>query len=157
MCANGHVLTDDLEHAAAKNASFCPDCGEGTLTECPECEAILRGRYHQPPIDFPAMRTPPSFCHECGEPYPWTQDRLKAAAELVERMKRLSPTDRQLLRTELREIMTDNPRTQAAALDIKLALGKAGKVIGPLLRDLVAGLATEAARRIIFPDASSRP
>lgn len=157
ICANGHVLTDELGRQPAKNASFCPNCGEGTMTDCPECEAPIRGRYHEPHLHMPPMRTPPSFCHDCGEPYPWTREKLQAAADLVDRIGRLSQQERLALKTELGEIMSDNPRTEVAALDVKRALGKASKAIGPLLRELVADLATEAARRIIFPDLASRP
>lgn len=156
ICANGHVLTDELERLPAKNARFCPECGEGTLTTCPECDAPVRGRYHEPPLTCPPLRTPPSFCHDCGEPYPWTRETLQAAADLIDRIKRLSQEERAALKTELGEIMTDNPRTKIAALEVKQALGKAGRIIGPLLRDAVAGLATEAARRIIFPDPATR-
>jgi len=152
VCANGHVLADDLEQQTARKARFCPECGEGTTSECPECGAPIRGRYHERRLAVTPMRKPPAFCHECGEPYPWTQDKLRAAADLLSRMKRLSPEEREALAIDFREIMTDNPRTQVAALDIKSALGKAGKVIGPLLRDLVGEIATEAARRIIFPN-----
>jgi len=152
VCANGHVLTDDLERLPAKNARFCPQCGEGTMTECPECETPIRGHYYEPPLNIPTLRTPPAFCHDCGEPYPWTEEKLNAAAELLDKIKRLSPEERESLRIDFREIMTDNPRTRVAALDIKLALGKAGKVVRPLLRDLVTEMATEAARKIIFPE-----
>ena len=108
------------------------------------------------PLDIPPLRTPPSFCHDCGEPYPWTREKLQAAADLIDRIKRLSQEERAALKTELGEIMTDNPRTKIAALEVKQALGKAGRIIGPLLRDAVAGLATEAALRIIFPDPATR-
>ena len=37
----------------------------------------------------------PSFCPDCGEPYPWTEAKLKAAQELTDLNEDLSPEERE--------------------------------------------------------------
>jgi hypothetical protein len=151
VCANGHVVNDEVGRLPAKNSSFCPQCGEGTMTTCPECDALIRGLYHEGRIIVPHLASPPNYCHECGEPYPWTAERLKAADELIDEIRRLSEEESDLLKASVREIMTDNPRTQVAALHLGKGLRRAGKTIAPLLYDMAQRLAIEAAKGYILP------
>lgn len=48
---------------------YCPDCGGEVLTACPECRANLKVEYEGPP--YPGSDSIPSFCHGCGESFPW--------------------------------------------------------------------------------------
>ncbi len=152
VCANGHLLNDRAEAQATLNVKFCPECGEGTLSHCPECDTALRGRFlpEGDPQGGKRLSRPPRFCHECGSPFPWTAERLLAADELAAQLDDLSDEERRLLRAAFRDILTENPRTEVAALRIKRAAEQAGKGAGRILFEVVENLASETAKRLIL-------
>ncbi len=155
VCANGHLLNDWAQAQAAPNAKFCPECGEGTLSRCPECDTPLRGRFlpegaEREPDGGKRIARAPRYCHECGSPFPWTAERLLAADELAAQLDDLSDEERRLLRAAFRDILTENPRTEVAALRIKRAAEHAGKGASRILFEVVENLASETAKRLIL-------
>jgi hypothetical protein len=75
VCLNGHSINDASESFPQYNQNFCAVCGAETITTCRHCNHAIRGavrgevnwgNYH-----------PPAFCHNCGKPYPWMEDRLQ--------------------------------------------------------------------------------
>jgi len=52
--------------------------------KCMECSAIIRREIHNDGVSDRGEIKPPSYCHECGKPYPWTLERIKALIEMVE-------------------------------------------------------------------------
>ncbi len=79
VCLNGHVTNGFSRSSPEFNETFCSNCGERTITVCPACNHAIRGQIAGSMIvSFPA----PSFCHNCGEAYPWTARSLTAAREL---------------------------------------------------------------------------
>jgi len=92
----------------------------------------------------------PSFCPECGKPYPWTEAKLKAAQELSDEIDNLSPEEREILKKSLDDIVRDTPQTPVAATRFKKLVAKAGKVAADGLRDILVDIASEAAKKIIW-------
>ena len=92
----------------------------------------------------------PSFCEACGKPYPWTERKLQAAKELIDREQSLAPHEKIALEADISDITHDAPRTQAAAIRIKGFLAKVPGVVGSALRDIVVDVASEAAKKIIL-------
>src|SRR5664280_1602076 len=99
FCRNGHDLSDydqtirmgplrlqDVVRMAQRarwesqqpKHPFCPKCGASTLDACEHCKAII-----------PDGRRP-SYCRQCGKPYPWMQDRLDTARDLLWHDEKLS-------------------------------------------------------------------
>jgi uncharacterized protein DUF2321 len=76
----------------------------------------------------------PAFCHECGEPYPWTQSKLEAAKEQIEMEQSLSVEDKVALTTDIEDIAHDSPRAGNAAKRVKAILQKVGGTAGPMLQ-----------------------
>lgn len=185
ICANGHVVNDQAQEAPERSSRFCRECGEGTLSECPECGEPIRGRYNDLPLapravtasTGQAVTVPPShasppaeariphpagagaaapvapapnFYHECGEPYPWTRDRLDASRQLADEVKGLSAEERVQLKECFPDLLSNNPRSEVAALRVRRLLGKAGGEALEALRALLVDLASETAKRIIF-------
>lgn len=108
ICRRGHVITTNAE--SALNTPRCATCGAQTLTNCPNCGTMIRGRYVVPGvIGFGSDYTPPDFCADCGNPFPWTsrqariyelmnlldQEQLDPAAELAvrEQLEALASVD----------------------------------------------------------------
>jgi hypothetical protein len=55
------------------NKKFCDKCGSETITKCPKCQAYIQGYYHVEGVLGGFTYKLPTFCHECGAPYPWTE------------------------------------------------------------------------------------
>jgi hypothetical protein len=128
---------------------FCDKCGAPTITNCQNCDTPIRGGYHSDFIGF-FDYTPPSFCHDCGKPYPWTEAKLKAAQELTDLLEDLSPEEREILKKSFDDIVRDTPQTTVAATRFKKLVAKAGKVAAEQLRELVVDIASETAKKIIL-------
>ena len=94
--------------------------------------------------------TPPSFCHDCGKPYPWTEAKLKAARELTDLLENLSPEERDILKKTFDDIIRDTPQTAVAATKFKRIAAKVGKVAAEQLRQLIVDIASETAKKIIL-------
>ena len=75
VCLNGHVITSTAKTNPEDLKKRCPKCGEETITQCPDCHAEIQGYEHIPGVSYSGPSTPPGYCHECGEPYPWTERR----------------------------------------------------------------------------------
>ena len=71
-CTNGHVITSEASSRPEDLRKRCPECGDETITQCLKCNADIQGYKHVPSVTYPRPNTPPAYCHECGEPYPWT-------------------------------------------------------------------------------------
>ena len=71
-CVNGHIITEMAESHPEARKNRCPECGAATISTCQHCGKKINGYKHIPGVahmggDFPA------FCHECGNPYPWSK------------------------------------------------------------------------------------
>ncbi len=142
----GHVTNAYTQMMPDGGEPFCDTCGQKTITACAECQQEIRGPYRGTIYaDFP----PPNFCRNCGKPYPWTEQKLLAVKELIEREQRLSATEKAALEADIDDITRDVPRTQAAAIRVKGFLAKIPGALGSALRDIVVDVASEAAKRTI--------
>jgi hypothetical protein len=45
ICLNGHDINSSFTRFPEFNAKHCKDCGKAGITECPSCDASIRGRY----------------------------------------------------------------------------------------------------------------
>jgi len=83
VCLEGHPVTDSIERSPELMQEHCSKCGNPTITQCPRCQAAIRGDYDVPgvcAIGFPYE--PPSYCHACGAAFPWTEARIRAAIQM---------------------------------------------------------------------------
>lgn len=73
VCENGHKITDSYRSSPELRQNTCDQCGADTIQQCAECDTPIRGRYN---VDGVVSLTrgpePKDYCHECGEPYPWS-------------------------------------------------------------------------------------
>jgi hypothetical protein len=131
---------------------YCSQCGASTLTSCQQCHAPIRG-YHNIPgvISLGGGYERPSFCYRCGKAYPWTAESLEAARQLALEEERLTTEEREQLAQSLNDLIVDTPRTQLAAARFKKLLTKASSETASAMRDIVVDIASETARKILFP------
>lgn len=74
VCLNGHHITDRAK-TGSQAKEHCDKCGAETITECPECNGMMKGKDLD--SNVVAVGFEPSIashCEHCGEPFPWTGD-----------------------------------------------------------------------------------
>ena len=97
------------------------------------------------------MTTIPAHCSECGMAFPWTSARLAAAKESAGEVEGLSEDERETLKNSLDDLTADSPKTEVAASRVKALIAKSGKVAADTFSKILVTVATEYAKKIIFP------
>ena len=135
ICLTGHVQRCDGGPFDSK--AHCTKCGAPCIDDCPRCGEPIRGvQMYRPTTDY----SRPQFCHGCGCPYPWMEERLRTARELLDHDNNLSLDDRNNLWGDLQYVMSDPKADLVPAkkklIDIKLgkATGYVREVIGLIAR-----------------------
>lgn len=93
---------------------------------------------------------PPSYCHNCGSPFPWTAARLQAAKDLADELDELDNEDREILKSSLDDISSDAPGTEVATVRIKRIMTKLSGTGAEMLRKVVVDVASEAVKKIFL-------
>lgn len=135
ICLKGHVQSSDGKNPVAKG-EHCQQCGSAIIVSCPHCDAPIRGRDLYLTTEY--LR--PSFCYKCGRPFPWQEERLQVARELLYHDDKLTQDDRNKLWDLLKDVMS-NPTDDLAPAKrklIDLSLSKAGQVTRDILTNLIA-------------------
>jgi hypothetical protein len=151
VCLDGHVSNANVQAYPAHNKKFCADCGKPTITQCSACNTPLRGEYHVRGISMVSRFTPAAFCHGCGKPYPWTEERVRVAKQLADEADNLDESDKETLKETFADLVHESPRTTLAASRFKRLAKKAGDVISDGLRTVLFEVASEAAKRQLWP------
>jgi hypothetical protein len=150
ICLDGHVINARAATDQEHNKKFCDKCGKPTITTCQHCNTPIQGQYHHP--NYAGYKyVPPRFCPECGSIYPWTEARLKDARELADELTELTDEEKEKLKQSLDDIVHDSPRTQVAASRFKRFVAKAGPGVAEMFRSLLVDIASETAKKLIFP------
>jgi hypothetical protein len=131
ICMTGHVRHCDGD---TFNSEYCDRCGAPCIDSRPHCKEPIRGMLQYRPVDYQR----PSFCHACGRAYPWLEERLKTARELLEHDDHLTLEDREALWPDLQFVMS-NPKSDLVPAKKKLVEIKLGKATG-WVRDAVLDL-----------------
>lgn len=151
VCPNGHVSTSSADTSPERRERFCSKCGEQTITQCPNCNASVRGYYDvECVITIGRRYEPPAFCHNCGKSFPWAERKIASAVELIEVGSELSSEEIQQFRTDLTELTKDSPKTQVASLRFKKVMAKVGNSVASGVRAIVVDILSEAAKKAIW-------
>lgn len=92
--------------------------------------------------------TRPSYCYRCGRAYPWIEERLQTARELLNHDDKLSLEERENLWGLLQYVMSD-PKSDLIPAKRKLidiGLVKAAAMTRDLLTDLIAKYLAEMSK-----------
>jgi len=140
ICLNGHVQHCDGMPFDSK--AHCTKCGAACIDECKIRKEPLRGvAMFRPAEEY----SRPQFCHVCGKPYPWMEDRLRTALELLRHDEELTQEDRTTLYDDLQYVMADPKADLVPAKKklIEIKLGKATPYVRETILDLIAKFAAE--------------
>lgn len=95
ICENGHEQMNESNN-------YCPDCGAKIFNRCEHCDDVIKRGYNDGEPIFANPYNPdelsgyehfqipfddfkvPNYCHNCGEPYPWTEKFLREYKEILE-------------------------------------------------------------------------
>jgi hypothetical protein len=116
------------------------------------CNQPIRGYYNVPGVvSFGEEYKPSAFCPHCGHPYPWTGKRLAAARSMAESLPSLSGDERDLLMSDLDDLVRDTPATPLAVSRFKKMLAKVGSEAAGMLKSVLIDVLTEATKKAIWP------
>ena len=154
ICLNGHVINDSIRTSPEFNKDYCDKCGSATITTCQECKSDIQGYYNHEGVFISLLETmaAPSFCHKCGKPYPWTEAKLKAAHDLAQELEDISEEEKKILSKSIDDIIKDTPLTTVATTRFKKILSKTGKSTVDAFRDLLIDIASETAKKMLWPE-----
>lgn len=140
ICLRGHIL--NVNGTDFERGEHCSRCGESCIDSCQHCKVAIRGgEVYAPTTDYKL----PYFCHKCGRPYPWMEDRLETAKQLLNHDDKLSLEEREKLWGLLQYVMTD-PKSDLAPAKKKLfeiGIAKALPATREFFLDLMAKLGAE--------------
>jgi hypothetical protein len=124
ICMTGHVRHCDGN--TFNPEEYCSECGTRCIDTCLNCGEPIRGTLlYRPASDYQR----PSFCHACGRAYPWLEERLRTARELLDHDDQLTEGDRKSLWPDLQYVMS-NPKADLIPAKKKLIDIKLGKATG---------------------------
>ena len=150
ICENGHVANSMAHDVPASNQDHCDQCGVPTIMACPSCQTAIRGYYRVPGVVGFDDYAGPAFCYNCGEPFPWTAARLRAAEDLADELDGLTDDERESLRKSLPDLVRETPNTLVAETRFKKIMRKVGKEGYEGMRSLLTDIVSETVRRTIF-------
>ena len=150
VCVNGHVITSIIALRPERRQKFCNECGAETITDCPTCVGSIKGAYIGSDLSL-APYVPPGFCDNCGKPYPWTAARLNAARDLSDEIDAPTWEEREALKLSLDDIIRDTPQTAVASARFKRLAAKGGKEAGEGFKQILIGIVSETAKKMIWP------
>ena len=147
VCVTGHVITGNTGWNETQD--FCDKCGEKTITQCPACNASIRGHYEVPGVfGVDSDYSPPSFCHSCGATFPWTHAKIAAAIRIFEEFGNLSKAEQETISDDVRNLARDTAGAELSARRIR----RIWERTGPLARNLLMELAGKTAAAQILRD-----
>ena len=152
ICRNGHLINPCYTRLPEHNQKFCDKCGEETITKCDHCGHEIRGYYYVPSVASLPGRRVRSFCHNCGNPYPWTIKRQNAAQKWLKELDGISKKDRKILKETLPDIINTTPRTEFAIKRVEELLKKlANSPIARAIRQFIIDFGTEQVKKLLSP------
>ncbi|MDU2063744.1 MAG: DUF2321 domain-containing protein [Sporomusaceae bacterium] len=161
ICLSGHVIASSDEHIQAHALDTnCEICGSDLITNCPKCKFPIRGTsFHciarqlsnginafgesngsrtqitKSPIG-PFKK--PAHCYHCGDPYPWTEAAAREFEEIIELSDELDEVEKAILKEKFPFLISEQPGTISAALQINKILKPVMQTTGAALKSAVA-------------------
>jgi hypothetical protein len=107
LCVKGHLIVGSVNRHPDFTAKFCEKCGSSTIISCQNCDWPIRGISPTAWMADMGPYRPPSFCSECGTPFPWTKTALDAAKSLTDEQDSLTaPQAGEMLKSVVLTIAT---------------------------------------------------
>ncbi len=151
VCMNGHMISDAIEIEQDLMSNYCSKCGSKTITKCPACNGEIRGFYYVEGLASFEETTVPSYCHICGNSYPWTLSAIEALSSLIQNDEKTTTEQKKSVIESIPDILHETPKTQEAASKFKRFLSASGKFTQEFALKLLVTIAGETAKGTLFP------
>lgn len=157
VCENGHQITDCYNTIPEQQKRFCQKCGAASITVCPSCGGGIQGAQLGISQSFtearaghkrwvPVMHADvPSYCHSCGKPYPWTENKIVTAIQIFAEFSSLDENEKKTIEQDINNIAKDIPQAELSANRIKRIWGK----YGPIAYEIIMEFASRTAAKIL--------
>lgn len=148
VCLNGHIRNDTIKFRPEANEEYCTLCGEKTITQCPKCSTNIRGamltewRGRRSPCE--SLTVAPAYCLSCGNPYPWTENKIMAAIQMLAELG-IDENEGSTIDEDMHNIAKDIPQAKPSAMRIKRICDK----YGPVVKNLIMEFASKTAAEIL--------
>jgi len=142
ICENGHAVEIGMYSFRDK---YCTICGANIIHQCPACKTTIKGLDE----DTGGFFTVPSYCRNCGVPFPWTNRAIAATLELLAEDENITTEECNRLSDVLPDIMTETPRTQLAAARLRKAMTVIGSITCEALKQFVIDFGCEAVKLLL--------
>ena len=131
VCENGHQITGGYQTYPGKRKKFCQACSAPTLIACPACDANIQGapikavhsfldaRSGRQRMTLEGIVPVPSYCANCGEPYPWTEIRIRATVQNLVEFGDLNEEEKKTIEQDIENIAKDVPDAELSARRVK--------------------------------------
>lgn len=130
ICTNGHPISTSSANCKDK---YCSLCGKPVISKCENCNTVIKGKYDGQ-FGTIADYKVPSYCPDCGKPYPWTKVAIEATVYMLEESD-LAPDEQKKLIEVIPDVFTETPKTQLASIRYKKAIAGAGNFVADGLRE----------------------
>lgn len=147
VCENGHQITGCYNIGEGERQEFCQKCGAPTIIACPICNKEIQGDklgedWHGGWNSI-AGSVVPSYCHNCGKPYPWTENKIVTAIQIFAEFGDLSEEEKETIEQDITNIAKDIPQAELSAMRIKQIWGKYGKIAYNVIMEFASKTAAE--------------
>jgi len=149
VCENGHKITGCYSIRPEDRQDFCKHCGAKTIVACPNCGNKIQGDQlgegwdgTPEPVKWVFV---PSYCPNCGEPYPWTQKKITAAIQNLVEFGDLNEEEKKTIEQDVENIAKDVPEAELSARRIK-RIWERGKSVG---YEVIMEFASRTATKIL--------
>jgi hypothetical protein len=147
ICINGHVISS----SKAEYTQFCDICGKSTISYCSGCSTPIRGDYEVPGIAVVGFNYPrPSYCYKCGNAFPWTEQLLNNAVELISLDEKLSETDKEIIKYAFPDLIVETPSSPVAIAKYKKLIPRAASYVQDGLKNLLVDVVSESIKKSIW-------
>ena len=156
VCENGHQITGcykgdklaDILNGKKKPMEFCQKCGAATMVACSSCDNEIQGdklKDNYGTWDTIKRATVPSYCRNCGKPYPWTDNKIVTAIQMFAEFGNLDEEEKETIEQDINNIAKDIPQSELSAMRIKRLWDK----YSPIARNLIMEFASKTAAEIL--------
>jgi hypothetical protein len=151
ICRRGHVIAMDVT-LKAEIPHRCPDCGGEVLTACGECGHRIQG-YEAIPMVAHGHYDRPSFCDDCGAPFPWLgrKERLYELENIMEQEPGLDDATKLWLREQIVALEGIGAMDTKAQRDAWQAIKDHAQALwdNPAAQKIIGTLVTEGVKRAL--------
>ncbi len=156
VCENGHQITGCYNISPEKQKKFCQECGAATIIACPACDVEIQGAVIKVDESWAGARLGglelfpvgpvdvPSYCSNCGKPYPWTENTIVAAIQMFAELG-IDENEESTIDEDMHNIAKDIPQAKPSAMRIKRICDK----YGPVAYNVVMEFASKTAAEVL--------